>query len=159
MTHGTDTATWCWCQHLETVIKPALASGQWVISDRFTDATYAYQGQGRLLGGDKVELLEQFVQQDLRPDLTIILDVPVELSAQRVRQRGELDRFETESKVFFQRVRDAYHQRVSTDVNRYALIDASRPLVDVQTDILAVLKQLISPTCEGFLDQNPAGHE
>jgi dTMP kinase len=146
-------------QHLETVIKPALASGQWVISDRFTDATYAYQGQGRLLGGDKVELLEQFVQQDLRPDLTIILDVPVELSAQRVRQRGELDRFETESEVFFQRVRDAYHQRVSTDVNRYALIDASRPLVDVQTDILAVLKQFISPTCEGFLDQTPAGHE
>ncbi|MDB2409652.1 dTMP kinase [Pseudomonadales bacterium] len=129
-------------QHLEQVIKPALASGEWVLSDRFTDATYAYQGEGRQLGGEKVELLERFVQAELKPDLTIILDVPVELSAQRVRQRGELDRFEVEQGAFFQRVRDAYHQRVASDENRYRLIDASQTLPNVQADLQIVLDNL-----------------
>ncbi|MDA8693956.1 dTMP kinase [Pseudomonadales bacterium] len=129
-------------QHLEQVIKPALANGEWVLSDRFTDATYAYQGEGRQLGGDKVELLERFVQAELKPDLTIILDVPVELSAQRVRQRGELDRFEVEQSAFFQRVRDAYHQRVASDENRYRLIDASQTLPNVQADLQIVLDNL-----------------
>jgi dTMP kinase len=129
-------------QHLEQVIKPALANGKWVLSDRFTDATYAYQGEGRQLGGDKVELLERFVQAELKPDLTIILDVPVELSAQRVRQRGELDRFEVEQGAFFQRVRDAYHQRVASDENRYRLIDASQTLPNVQADLQIVLDNL-----------------
>ncbi|MDG1937485.1 MAG: dTMP kinase [Pseudomonadales bacterium] len=129
-------------QHLEQVIKPALANGEWVLSDRFTDATYAYQGEGRQLGGDKVELLERFVQAELKPDLTIILDVPVELSAQRVGQRGELDRFEVEQSAFFQRVRDAYHQRVASDENRYRLIDASQTLPNVQADLQIVLDNL-----------------
>lgn len=129
-------------QHLEQVIKPALANGEWVLSDRFTDATYAYQGEGRQLGGEKVELLERFVQAELKPDLTIILDVPVELSAQRVRQRGELDRFEVEQSAFFQRVRDAYHQRVASDENRYRLIDASQTLPNVQADLQIVLDNL-----------------
>jgi len=129
-------------QHLEQVIKPALANGEWVLSDRFTDATYAYQGEGRQLGGEKVELLERFVQAELKPDLTIILDVPVELSAQRVRQRGELDRFEVEQGAFFQRVRDAYHQRVASDENRYRLIDASQTLPNVQADLQIVLDNL-----------------
>ncbi|MGB2272696.1 MAG: dTMP kinase [Pseudomonadales bacterium] len=129
-------------QHIEQVIKPALANGEWVLSDRFTDATYAYQGEGRQLGGDKVELLERFVQAELKPDLTIILDVPVELSAQRVRQRGELDRFEVEQSAFFQRVRDAYHQRVASDENRYRLIDASQALPNVQADLQVVLDNL-----------------
>jgi dTMP kinase len=129
-------------QHLEQVIKPALANDEWVLSDRFTDATYAYQGEGRQLGGDKVELLERFVQAELKPDLTIILDVPVELSAQRVRQRGELDRFEVEQSAFFQRVRDAYHQRVASDENRYRLIDASQTLPNVQADLQIVLDNL-----------------
>lgn len=130
-------------QHLERVIKPELAKGNWVISDRFTDATYAYQGEGRLLGGDKVELLEQFVQGSLRPDMTIILDVPVALSAERVRSRGELDRFEQESSVFFQRVRDAYHQRAQSDANRYCVIDASQALVDVQLDLQKMLEKIL----------------
>ena len=92
-------------QHINKVIKPALEASQWVICDLFTDATYAYQGEGRQLGGEKVELLERFVQEDLKPDLTIILDVPVTLSADRVEQRGgELDRFEVEGSDFFQRV-------------------------------------------------------
>ena len=129
-------------QHLEQVIKPALANDEWVLSDRFTDATYAYQGEGRQLGGEKVELLERFVQAELKPDLTIILDVPVELSAQRVRQRGELDRFEVEQGAFFQRVRDAYHQRVASDENRYRLIDASQTLPNVQADLQIVLDNL-----------------
>ena len=130
-------------QHIERIIKPELAKGKWVISDRFTDATYAYQGEGRMLGGEKVELLEQFVQGSLRPDMTIILDVPVDLSAARVRGRGELDRFEQESSEFFQRVRDAYHQRARLDANRYWVIDASQALVDVQHDLQKVLEKIV----------------
>ena len=131
-------------QHIDKVIRPALEAGQWVICDRFTDATYAYQGEGRELGGKKVETLERFVQQDLQPDLTIILDVPVTLSAARVKQRGgELDRFEVEGSDFFQRVRDAYHQRVSVAPERYALIDASQSLAQVQTELQNILEQLL----------------
>ena len=131
-------------QHINKVIKPALEASQWVICDRFTDATYAYQGEGRQLGGEKVELLERFVQQDLRPDLTIILDVPVTLSAYRVEQRGgELDRFEVEGSDFFQRVRNAYHQRASVAPERYALIDASQSLTQVQTELQKILEQLL----------------
>jgi dTMP kinase len=131
-------------QHIDKVIKPALDAGQWVICDRFTDATYAYQGEGRQLGGKKVELLERFVQQELQPDLTIILDVPVALSAARVEQRGgELDRFEVEDSDFFQRVRDAYHQRADAAPERYALIDASQPLLKVQAELLGILECLL----------------
>ncbi|MEE3239806.1 MAG: dTMP kinase [Pseudomonadota bacterium] len=131
-------------QHINKVIKPALEASQWVICDRFTDATYAYQGEGRQLGGEKVELLERFVQEDLKPDLTIILDVPVTLSADRVEQRGgELDRFEVEGSDFFQRVRDAYHQRASDAPERYALIDASQSLTQVQTELQKILDQLL----------------
>ena len=131
-------------QHIEQVIKPALANGEWILSDRFTDATYAYQGEGRQLGGKKVELLERFVQQELQPDLTIILDVPVALSAARVEQRGgELDRFEVEDSDFFQRVRDAYHQRADPAPERYALIDASQPLLKVQAELLGILERLL----------------
>ncbi len=130
-------------QHIEKVIRPALAADQWVICDRFTDATYAYQGEGRELGGEKVEILERFVQQDLQPDLTIILDVPVELSAARVLSRGgERDRFELEGGDFFQRVRDAYHQRVELVPERYELIDASQPLVKVQAELHNILEKL-----------------
>ena len=130
-------------QHIDKVIRPALASGRWVICDRFTDATYAYQGEGRQLGGEKVELLERFVQQDLQPDMTIILDVPVALSAERVKYRGgELDRFEVEGSDFFQRVRDAYHDRVRSAPERYALIDASQPLEQVQIELHRILAQL-----------------
>lgn len=130
-------------QHIERVIKPALANGEWVISDRFTDATYAYQGAGRGLGGSNVELLEDFVQGELRPDKTIILDVPLELGLQRIRQRGELDRFEQESQDFFQRVRSAYQQRAARDAQRYECIDASAPLQDVQRVISSVLDSLL----------------
>ncbi len=122
-------------QHLERVIIPALQQGQWVICDRFTDATYAYQGFGREMGGEQVERLEQWVQGSLRPDLTLVLDVPVALSVERISSRAQLDRFEAEPAAFFERVRDGYLARIAADAARYRLIDASRPLAEVQREI------------------------
>ena len=121
-------------QHLAQVIKPALARGAWVLSDRFTDATYAYQGGGRGLNKTVIEELEQLVQGDLRPDLTLILDIDVELGLNRARQRGELDRFESETISFFERVRNAYQQRAESAPDRYRLINAGATLVEVQAE-------------------------
>ena len=130
-------------QHLAQVIKPALARGAWVLSDRFTDATFAYQGGGRGLSKTTIEQLEQLVQGDLRPDLTLILDIDVELGLNRARQRGELDRFESEAVVFFERVRAAYRQRAESAPNRYAVVDAGKTLNEVQIEIDQVLTRLI----------------
>jgi dTMP kinase len=130
-------------QHLAQVIKPALARGAWVLSDRFTDATFAYQGGGRGLSKATIEQLEQLVQGNLRPDLTLILDIDVELGLNRARQRGELDRFESEAVVFFERVRAAYRQRAESAPNRYAVVDAGKTLNEVQTEIEQVLTRLI----------------
>jgi len=130
-------------QHLARVIKPALARGVWVLSDRFTDATYAYQGGGRGLNKATIEHLEQLVQGDLRPDLTLILDIDVELGLNRARQRGELDRFESETIEFFERVRVAYRQRAEAAPERYALVDAGQELIAVQADIDRLLGELI----------------
>lgn len=130
-------------QHLAQVIKPALARGAWVLSDRFTDATYAYQGGGRGLSKTTIEQLEQLVQGDLRPDLTLILDIEVELGLNRARARGELDRFESETIEFFERVRAGYRQRASVAPERYALIDAGQTLEQVQADIDKVLSALL----------------
>lgn len=130
-------------QHLAQVIKPALARGAWVLSDRFTDATFAYQGGGRGLSKATIEQLEQLVQGDLRPDLTLILDIDVELGLNRARQRGELDRFESEAVVFFERVRAAYRQRAESAPNRYAVVDAGKTLDEVQIEIDQVLARLI----------------
>lgn len=122
-------------QHIARVIKPALARGAWVLSDRFTDATFAYQGGGRGLSMDTIAQLEQLVQGELRPDLTLILDIDVQLGLERARQRGELDRFESETIAFFERVRAAYRARVDAHPLRYALINAGQPLAAVQTAI------------------------
>ncbi len=130
-------------QHLAQVIKPALARGAWVLSDRFTDATYAYQGGGRGLSKSVIEELEQLVQGDLRPDLTLILDIDVELGLNRARQRGELDRFESETIGFFERVRAAYRQRAQVAPERYALVDAGKTLPEVQAEIDQVLMALL----------------
>ncbi len=130
-------------QHLAQVIKPALARGAWVLSDRFTDATYAYQGGGRGLSKAVIEQLEQLVQGDLRPDLTLILDIDVELGLNRARQRGELDRFESETIGFFERVRAAYRQRAHVAPERYALVDAGKTLPEVQAEIDRVLAALL----------------
>lgn len=130
-------------QHIAEVIKPALARGEWVVSDRFTDATFAYQGAGRELGTSRVAELEQFVQGDLRPDLTLFLDVPLKTGLQRVARRGELDRFEREKEAFFERVRGAYLQRIASEPERFRHIDAGRGLADVQAEIGIALEQLL----------------
>lgn len=131
-------------QHLQQVIKPALARGAWVLCDRFTDATYAYQGGGRGLNLHTIAQLEQLVQGDLRPDLTLILDIDVELGLNRAKARGELDRFESETLAFFERVRAAYRQRANEAPERYALVDAGQELVAVQRDIDQLLKKVFT---------------
>lgn len=131
-------------QHLAQLVKPALARGAWVLSDRFTDATYAYQGGGRGLNKAIIEELERMVQGNLRPDLTLILDIDVKLGLDRARQRGELDRFESETIEFFERVRKSYQQRAEAAPERYRVIDAGKGLNDVQAEIDSVLTALFA---------------
>lgn len=119
-------------QHLYQKILPALERGQWVISDRFTDATYAYQSGGRGVSAEKVALLENFVQGDIRPDITFLFDAPIEVGMARAQKRGALDRFEEEQNSFFNRVRDNYLQRARLEPNRFQIIDASQDLESVQ---------------------------
>lgn len=131
-------------EHIEQLIKPALHLGQWVISDRFSDASFAYQGGGRGLDWDKLSQLEQWVHGDLQPDLTLFFDVPVEVARQRLTNNVSLDRFEQEQADFFERVRAAYHKRVQRNPQRYAVIDASCSLDEVKQqleDIVATLLQ------------------
>lgn len=129
-------------QHLRNVIEPALRRGDWVLSDRFTDATYAYQGGGRNMDTATIAWLEQLVQGELRPDLTLVLDAPVETGMNRAKHRGELDRFESERLEFFERVRQAYLQRAAEYPQRYKIIDAAQPLCDVQAQIAGVIAEL-----------------
>ncbi|WP_020484924.1 dTMP kinase [Methylomonas sp. MK1] len=131
-------------QHIQQVILPALQQGQWVVCDRFTDATYAYQGGGRNMDLQTIAWLENAVQGPLRPDLTFVFDAPIEVGMQRAKHRGELDRFETEQLAFFERVRQAYLQRAATDVQRYKIIDASLPLDAVQQQLRDELANLWS---------------
>lgn len=119
-------------QHLYQKILPALERGQWVISDRFTDATYAYQSGGRGVPAEKVALLENFVQGEIRPDITFLFDAPIEVGMSRAQKRGALDRFEEEQAAFFNRVRDNYLQRAGLEPNRFQIIDASQTLERVQ---------------------------
>lgn len=129
-------------QHLNQVIRPALERGEWVLCDRFTDATYAYQGAGRGLSLTMIETLESLVQKELRPDLTIVLDIDVETGLARASDRAALDRFESEQIDFFYRVREGYRARVEKAPNRYRVIDAGQSLAAVQSDLAAVLDQL-----------------
>jgi dTMP kinase len=112
-------------QLLQQVIRPALADGKVVVSDRFTDASYAYQGGGRQMGSETVALLEHLVHPDLQPDLTLLFDVSLELGLERVAGRGKADRFEVESHKFFERVRNSYLERASADPQRFRVIDAN----------------------------------
>lgn len=134
-------------QHLHQVIRPALARGALVLCDRFTDATYAYQGGGRGLSRQRIAQLETFVQGDLRPDLTLIFDLPVEIGLSRAAARGRLDRFEQEGMKFFESVRSAYLDRAMQAPERYRVIDASMPLDDVQRALLALIPELTEPAC------------
>ncbi|MBW7470261.1 dTMP kinase [Marinobacter sp. M216] len=122
-------------QHLHTRILPALEQGQWVLCDRFTDATFAYQGGGRGVPVDRIAQLETLVQGDLRPDHIILLDAPVETGMRRASQRGELDRFEQEAVSFFQRIRDTYLERAEAAPERYSIVDAGDPLEQVSAHV------------------------
>nr|WP_288358548.1 dTMP kinase [uncultured Pseudomonas sp.] len=130
-------------QHLAQVIVPALERGAVVLCDRFTDATYAYQGGGRGLDVARIAQLEEFVQGTLRPDLTLVFDLPVEVGLSRAAARGRLDRFEQESRGFFEAVRATYLQRAEAVPARYRILDASQSLEAVQRDLDALLPQLL----------------
>jgi dTMP kinase len=122
-------------QHLTTVIEPALAAGKWVLCDRFTDATYAYQGWGRNIDQRAIASLEQLVQGARRPDLTVLLDMDPSLGLARAKERAELDRFEQEELTFFNRVREGYLARAKEEPARWLIIDASKTLDEVTTVI------------------------
>jgi len=125
-------------QHLAQKIKPILATGTWVVSDRFTDATFAYQGAGRGLDKQAILQLETLVQGQLQPDFTLYLDCPPEIGLARAKQRDSLDRIEQESIAFFNRVRDGYFERAKQHPKRFAIVDASTTLDQVQKQIRLV---------------------
>lgn len=129
-------------EHLAKVIRPALARGEWVLCDRFTDATYAYQGAGRGIDAARIAHLERWVQGDLCPDRVLVLDLPVVRGLARAGKRGAADRFEQEDLAFFERVRHAYLQRAERDPIRYRVIDASRSPEVVCDALLAQLREL-----------------
>ena len=131
-------------QHFNQVICPALAQGKWVLCDRFTDATYAYQGAGRGLDTALIAQLEKVVQGALRPDCTLLLDIDVNVGLARARSRGDLDRFETEAVAFFERVRGCYLTRAEAEQGRFRIVDAGQTLEQVQHDIDLVLNELMS---------------
>ena len=126
-------------QHLDEIIIPAMESGKVVICDRFTDATYAYQGGGREMDRRQIQVLEALVQRGLKPDLTLLFDTPVEVGLARANGRSQADRFESETVSFFERVRGEYLQLAQEEPERIHVIDADRTLEQVQQDIQAVL--------------------
>ena len=128
-------------EHLAEKIRPALARGEWVLCDRFTDATYAYQGAGRGIDLAHIKALEQWLQEGLRPDLTIVLDADVELGMKRAGKRGELDRFEQEHRDFFERVRQAYLDIARREPRRVRVVNAARDLPEVQSALRVLLQE------------------
>lgn len=131
-------------QHLDELIRPALEAGTWVVCDRFTDATYAYQGGGRGMDVNQIAALEQWVQGELRPDLTVILDLDVQEGLRRAGNRSAPDRFEQEERRFFERVRATYLQRAAAAPERYAIVDAAPALEQVQRQIAGKLANLVN---------------
>jgi dTMP kinase len=129
-------------EHVAQVIAPALAAGRWVVSDRFTDATYAYQGAGRGMPVDRIAALERWVQDGLQPDLTLVFDAPVEVALARL-AKGQGDRFELESKSFFERVRAAYLERVAADPRRMRVVQGGRSVPEVKKDV----EDIVSTIC------------
>lgn len=132
------------CEHIRQVIEPALASGAWVVCDRFTDATYAYQGGGRELGGPRVAALEQWVHPGLQPDRTWLFDVPLEVARARLADAREPDRFEREGAAFFERTRAAYHERAVANPGRIHIVDSTRPIPVVRAGLQAELDALVA---------------
>ena len=130
-------------EHLASVVWPALEKGRWVLCDRFTDATYAYQGGGRGIDTARIAQLEQWVQGGFRPDLTLLLDVPVEIGLARANNRSAPDRFEQEKVEFFERVRQGYLEMSKQHADRYRVIDASLPLDEVQQQLAGTLEEML----------------
>ena len=130
-------------EHLGKLIRPALGRGTTVLCDRFTDATYAYQGAGRGIARERIASMESWVQGSLRPDLTILLDLPVEIGLERAGKRGLLDRFEQEDRAFFERVRQCYRELAAREPVRVRVIDAARTAAHVQHDISTILDEVI----------------
>lgn len=126
-------------QHISTVIEPALAAGQWVLCDRFTDATYAYQGFGRGIDLPAIATLEQLVQGERRPDVTVLLDLDPLVGLERAQKRAELDRFELEEAAFFNRVREGYLSRAKEEPARWIVVDAAKSLEEVSSTLNAQL--------------------
>ena len=126
-------------EHLDKVIIPALMRGAWVVSDRFSDASFAYQGGGRGLDSDKLEILEQWVQQGLQPDLTLLFDVPVAICKQRLSGNARFDRFEREQEIFFENVRSAYLKRAARYPKRFRVIDATQSIEQVNKQLQDII--------------------
>lgn len=133
-------------QHVKETIRPALKAGTWVVCDRFTDATYAYQGYGRGLPLEHIRYLESWLQEELRPDLTVLLDLPVAQGLERTGERGGPDRFEVEAGDFFDRVRAGYLEMAEREPDRFRLVDASQPREAVSRKAGELL--------EAYLDEN-----
>lgn len=130
----------CRAQNVEQVILPALKKGQWVVSDRFTDATFAYQGGGRGISLQRIEALSKWTIGELEPDLTILLDAPVEIGIQRINDRGEKDRIESEGIAFLRRVRDQYLQLAKRFPKRYRIVAADQALSQVHQQLIDIIK-------------------
>jgi len=128
-------------QHLTHVIKPALEQGIWVVSDRFTDASFAYQGAGRGIPSAPIQYLEQWIQASLRPNLCFVFDLPAEVGLMRAKKRSQADRFETERVAFFERVRQRYLERAKQCPQNYYVIDASLPIEEVTADVAKQVKE------------------
>jgi len=137
-------------QHIQELIIPALTAGKWVISDRFTDASFAYQGYGRKIPLARIEALQQWVQQTpqglLTPDLTFLFDLPVEAGLQRAKKRAAADRFESEQRAFFESVRQGYLQLALQEPERFEVIDAMQPIAGVSEQVLRKVSQWLPIT-------------
>ncbi len=129
-------------QHIANVIKPALQAGQWVVCDRFTDTTYAYQGYGRHLPLKQIETLEQWVQADLQPDCVLLFDAPVKIALGRMRKRGTADRIEAEQEEFFERARAGFLTRAKQYPQRIKVLDAGGALNKVQLELKKILDEI-----------------
>ena len=130
-------------EHIDKVIVPALEKGIWVLSDRFTDATFAYQGGGRGIAPERLQALENWVQSGLQPDLTFLFDVPLEISRERLSHNVSLDRFEQEKQDFFARVRQAYLDRAAEYRQRIRVINGSRSIAEIQAELAPLLEKLV----------------
>ena len=129
--------------HINNAIKPALAEGRWVVCDRFTDASRAYQGYGRGLGVERINMMAEWVHGDLQPDLTLLLDAPIEVGMARTEERGGADRLDSQTASFYQTVRDAYLGLSAAEPERFAVIDATQSLHQVQVDIAVEINRLL----------------